>query len=108
MYAAAYGYDERAMAKIVVDQRVNANHTPGAIFKDKPITIDDVLASPIIASPLHMLEIVMPCMGGAAVLVTNERPGAHRAATARCGSRASVSGCRTSRRCTPRIRCTRR
>ena len=55
MYAAAYGYDERAMAKIVVDQRVNANHTPGAVFKDKPITIEDVLGSPIIASPLHML-----------------------------------------------------
>ncbi len=73
MYAAAYGYDERAMAKIVVDQRVNANHTPGAVFRDKPITIEDVLDSPIIASPLHMLEIVMPCMGGSAVLVTNER-----------------------------------
>jgi acetyl-CoA acetyltransferase len=71
MYAAAYGYDERAMAKIVVDQRVNANHTPGAVFHDKPITIEDVLASPVIASPLHMLEIVMPCMGGLAVLITN-------------------------------------
>ena len=72
MYAAAYGYDERAMAKIVVDQRYNANHTPGAVFRDKSITVEDVLDSPIIASPLHMLEIVMPCMGGSAVLVTNE------------------------------------
>src|SRR6195952_1114282 len=71
LYAATYGYDERAMAKIVVDQRINANHTPGAIFSDKPLTIDDVLASPMIASPLHMLEIVMPVLGGAAVLVTN-------------------------------------
>jgi acetyl-CoA acetyltransferase len=71
MYAAAYGYDERAMAKIVVDQRVNANNTPGAVFYDKPITIEDVLASPVIASPLRMLEIVMPCNGGLAVLVTN-------------------------------------
>ena len=70
MYAAAYGYDERAMAKIVVDQRVNA-HTPGAVFHDKPVTIEDVLASPVIASPLHMLEIVMPCMGGSAVVITN-------------------------------------
>ena len=50
--------------KIVVDQRVNANHTEGAIWKDTPLTIDDVLASPVIADPLHMLEIVMPCMGG--------------------------------------------
>jgi acetyl-CoA acetyltransferase len=71
LYAATYGYDERAMAKISVDQRVNANHTPGAIFSDIPLTVEDVLASPIIASPLHMLEIVMPVFGGAAVLVTN-------------------------------------
>ncbi len=70
-YGAVYGYDERAMAKIVVDQRVNANHTDGAIWKDKPLTIDDVLASPVIADPLHMLEIVMPCVGGAAVVVAS-------------------------------------
>ncbi|MBB3752736.1 acetyl-CoA acetyltransferase [Mycolicibacterium sp. BK634] len=71
LYGASYGYDERAMAKISVDQRVNANHTPGAIFRDAPITVDDVINSPMIAAPLHMLEIVMPVMGGAAVLVTN-------------------------------------
>ncbi|MDT5091687.1 MAG: hypothetical protein QOH60_1050 [Mycobacterium sp.] len=70
-YGAVYGYDERAMAKIVVDQRVNANHTDGAIWKDTPLTVDDVLASPVIADPLHMLEIVMPCVGGAAVVVAN-------------------------------------
>lgn len=71
LYAATYGYDERAIAKIAVDQRISANHTPGAIFRDVPITVDDVIASPVIASPLHMLEIVMPVMGGAGVLVTN-------------------------------------
>ncbi|WP_006246005.1 thiolase family protein [Mycolicibacterium tusciae] len=70
-YGGVYGYDERAMAKIVVDQRFNANHTEGAIWKDKPLTVEDVLASPVIADPLHMLEIVMPCVGGAAVVVTN-------------------------------------
>lgn len=71
LYGATYGYDERTMAKISVDQRINANHTPGAIFHDTPITVDDVVNSPLIAAPLHMLEIVMPVMGGAAVLVTN-------------------------------------
>ena len=70
-YASVYGYDERAMAKIVVDQRVNANHTEGAIWRHKPLSIEDVLASPVIADPLHMLEIVMPCVGGAAVVVAN-------------------------------------
>jgi acetyl-CoA acetyltransferase len=78
-YAYEYGYDERAMAKIVVDQRVNANHTDGAIWKDTPLSIEDVLASPVIADPLHMLEIVMPCVGGAAVVVA----GAEVAARAR-------------------------
>lgn len=70
-YSHEYGYDERAMAKIVVDQRVNANHTDGAIWKDTPLGIEDVLASPVIADPLHMLEIVMPCVGGAAVVVAS-------------------------------------
>ena len=67
IYGATYGYDERAMAKISVDQRVNANHTPGAIFHDVKITVDDVVDSPVIVSPLHMLEIVMPVMGGPTV-----------------------------------------
>ncbi len=71
LYGATYGYDERAIAKIAVDQRVNANNHPGAIFHDTPITVDDVVNSPVIASPLHMLEIVMPVMGGAGVLVAN-------------------------------------
>ncbi|WP_409435155.1 thiolase family protein [Mycobacterium sp. SMC-14] len=68
-YGAVYGYDERAMAKLVVDQRVNANHTDGAIWRDTPLSVEDVLASPVIADPLHMLEIVMPCVGGAAVVI---------------------------------------
>ncbi len=71
LYAHRYGYDPRAMAKIAVDQRTNACSTPGAVFYGKPITVDDVLDSPMVADPLHMLEIVMPCSGGAAVVVTN-------------------------------------
>jgi acetyl-CoA acetyltransferase len=70
-YAYEFGYDERAMAKICVDQRTNACSTPDAVFFGQPITIDDVLASPMIADPLHLLEIVMPCQGGAAVVVGN-------------------------------------
>jgi acetyl-CoA acetyltransferase len=73
LYGTVYGYDERAMAKMVVDQRINANHHPGSIFHDVPITVDDVINSPVIVSPLHMLEIVMPVMGGAGVLVTGAK-----------------------------------
>jgi len=70
-YAAEFGYDPRATAKIAVDQRTNAAAHPGAVFHDKPLTVEDVLASPVIADPIHMLEVVMRVQGGAAVLVAN-------------------------------------
>jgi acetyl-CoA acetyltransferase len=68
-YAAVHGYDPRAMAKIAVDQRTNACASPDAIFHGQPITVDDVLASKLVADPLHLLEIVMPVHGGHAVVV---------------------------------------
>ena len=68
-YAHEYGYDERALAKIAVDQRTNACANPDAIFYGSPITIDDVLNSPMIADPIHLLEIVMPASGGAAIVL---------------------------------------
>ena len=36
----------------------------------EPITVADVVDSELIADPLHLLEIVMPVAGGAAVVVT--------------------------------------
>ena len=73
-YHDLYGWDERARAKIAADQRTSACANPDAVFFGQPITIDDVLASRMIADPLHLLEIVMPCSGGAAlVLASAER-----------------------------------
>lgn len=73
LYGAHYGYDPRALAKIAVDQRHSACANPEALFYGKPLTIDDVLASPMIADPIHLLEIVMPVAGGAAVVVTTAK-----------------------------------
>ncbi len=70
-YAAEFGYDPRATAKIAVDQRTNACSHPDAVFHGKPLSVDDVLASPMIADPIRMLEVVMRVQGGAAVLLTN-------------------------------------
>lgn len=70
-YGAQYGYDPSALAKIVVDQRTNACAHPGAVFHGKPLTEADVLASPMIADPIRMLEIVMPVHGGTGVLIAN-------------------------------------
>ncbi|MBO7925823.1 thiolase family protein [Pseudoalteromonas sp. K222D] len=71
-YAAQYGYDQAAMAKIAVDQRFNAQYHNDAIFKSKELTIAEVLASKMVADPLHVLEIVMPVSGGAAVIVASK------------------------------------
>ena len=70
-YAAEFGYDPAAVAKIAVDQRTNACAHPGAVFHGTPITLGDVLSSPMIADPIHMLETVMRVHGGAAVLIAN-------------------------------------
>jgi acetyl-CoA C-acetyltransferase len=70
-YAHVHGYDAHALARMVVHQRVNACANPDAIFHGQPLTEDDVLASPMIADPLRMLEIVRPVRGGAAVVVAS-------------------------------------
>lgn len=71
-YASQYGYDPLAMAKIAVDQRTNAQYNPEAMFYGQPLTAEQVLASKKVADPLHVLEIVMPVAGGAAVIVTSK------------------------------------
>jgi acetyl-CoA C-acetyltransferase len=68
-YLHEYGATPEQLAKVAVHQRDNANQNPDAIFYGQPITVDDVLGSPLIADPLHMLEIVMPAGGAAAVVV---------------------------------------
>ncbi len=71
-YAAQYGYDPRALAKIAVDQRTNAQYNPEAMFYGQPLTIEQVLASKKVADPLHVLEIVMPVAGGAAMIIASK------------------------------------
>lgn len=70
-YMYEYGVKAEQLAKIAVHQRDNACANPDAIFHGQPITIDDVLDSPVIVDPLHMLEIVMPVGGAAALVVTS-------------------------------------
>jgi acetyl-CoA C-acetyltransferase len=70
-YSAEFGYDPAAVAKIAVDQRTNACAHPGAVFHGTPITVDEVLESPMIADPIHMLETVMRVHGGVGVLIAN-------------------------------------
>ena len=78
-YMDRYGLREETLAKIAVAARTNAQANPKAIFHGKPISIEDVMHSPRICDPLKLLEIVMPCFGGGALVVTSRE----RAARAR-------------------------
>lgn len=69
-HAYEYGTTDEQRAKVAVDQRTNACANPSSLFYGKPITVDDVLASPLVCDPLHLLEIVMPCSGATAFVVT--------------------------------------
>jgi acetyl-CoA acetyltransferase len=80
-YLARYGTKPETLAKIAVQQRENALANPLAIFRDQPISIADVLRSRMVCDPLRLLEIVMPCFGGGALVVTSAdraRRTAHR------------------------------
>jgi len=70
-HMAEFGTKPEQMAKVAVDQRKNACKNPTALFGNKEITIDDVLNSRMIVDPLHLLEIVSPCTGGGAFIVTS-------------------------------------
>lgn len=70
-HMARFGSKPEDFANIAHWARHNAQFNPDAIFYGKPASIQDILASPLIASPLHLYEIVMPVAGAEAVIVTS-------------------------------------
>jgi len=69
----AFGTRPEQLAEIAVGVREFAALNPDAMYRD-PLTVDDVLASRMIADPLHKLDCcVISDGGGAVVLTTAER-----------------------------------
>ena len=64
-----YGTTDEQRASLIVKQRENANRSGYSMFTGS-ITVEDVLGSPIISSPLHLLEIVYPVDGFHAFIVS--------------------------------------
>lgn len=72
-HMAVYGTTSEQLAQIAVSTREWAARNPRARFRD-PITVDDVLASPMETSPLHRLDCCLRTDGaGAFVLTSAER-----------------------------------
>lgn len=68
-YMQKYGMSPETLAMVPVVQREWAQKNPRAFLRD-PITVDDVLASKLIAWPVHLLECCVVTDGGGALVVT--------------------------------------
>lgn len=71
-YMDEFGARREDFGAIAVAQRYNANHFPAALLGHKSLSLEQYLAARPIASPLHLLDCVMPCAGGEGFLVMSE------------------------------------
>ncbi|HEY3775654.1 MAG TPA: hypothetical protein VGL69_21805 [Solirubrobacteraceae bacterium] len=67
-----FGTTPEQLAQIAVQCRANAAANEHARYRD-PITVDDVLGSPVIASPLHRLDCCVVTDSGAAFVLASRR-----------------------------------
>ena len=65
-----FGTTSAQLANIAVACRKHASLNPKA-FKREPITVDDVLSSRIVSTPLHLLDCSPTCDGAGAILITS-------------------------------------
>jgi len=68
-YMKEFGLTEEELATVAVVQRQWAGLNPRALMR-APITVEDVLSSPLIAYPMHRLECCLVTDGGGALVVT--------------------------------------
>jgi acetyl-CoA acetyltransferase len=93
-YDFQYGLKSEALGKIAITQRTNGLNNPNALEKfRKPLTMDEYLASRMIADPLRVLDCVMFCDGANAFLVMSEATARRRgyASWARIAAYAEVT-----------------
>ena len=74
-----YGTTSEQLAEIAASTRAWACLNPAAMMRE-PLTVEDVLASPVIADPLHLLDCCLVTDGGGAIVMTT----AERARDLKC------------------------
>ena len=70
-YMARYGASDRDGARVSVRDRKHACNNPHAQLR-KEVTIEDVLASPMLSDPIHLLDVCPRTDGACAVIMANE------------------------------------
>jgi acetyl-CoA acetyltransferase len=78
-YMDRYGVTAAELAAISVKARANGARNPHAHLR-KPVTLDDVLAAPMIADPLTRFQCCPSSDGAAALVLRAHRPAARRPA----------------------------
>ncbi|MER5669627.1 thiolase C-terminal domain-containing protein [Pseudonocardia alni] len=68
-YEHLHGDTARQRAALAVAQRTNSARHPKAFFADRPLSVEEVMTSEMIADPLRKLDCVLPAGGAAAVVV---------------------------------------
>jgi len=67
-----YGTKPEQLGQIAVTFREHASRNPRAVMGGKPMTLDDYLASPMIAEPHRLFDCCLESDGACAVVVTSE------------------------------------
>ncbi|MGH3578948.1 MAG: lipid-transfer protein, partial [Mycobacterium sp.] len=65
-----YGATEHDFASVKVKNSLHGLNNPNARYR-KEVTVEEVMASPVVADPLRLLEICATSDGGAAVVLTS-------------------------------------
>jgi acetyl-CoA C-acetyltransferase len=71
-----FGTTELQIAKIAAKAKRNGALNPNALFR-KPMSVEEILASPLVVDPLRLFMLCSPDDGAAAVILCSERV-AHR------------------------------
>jgi len=70
-YAQRYGIGQETAAKVVVKNRANGARNPYSHLK-APVTLEEVLSSGLVASPLRALDCPPESVGGVALILATE------------------------------------
>ncbi len=69
-YMYEFNARDEQFTHVVINARYHASKFPNALLK-KLVSVEDVLNSRMICDPLHLFEIVMPCVGACALILTS-------------------------------------
>ena len=70
-YLQRYGARRETMAKVVVEARKNGARIPWSYWHDRPLTVEDYLAAPMVNDPICRLDCDIPVDGVAAFVFTS-------------------------------------